>query len=691
MLGLNNMKIGKKLVILPLVSIILLVILAIFSYNALNKQKNAIDYIKKVNVEIVQVNGDILADMRLLNSSLYRVFNLYTANFDPNKIQLEVDNLKLLADSLEKRISKMLKTLKTKKSPYIQTYLDIEKEYKNYKQTAYDGLDMVDFDVSTGFMLFAGADDIFLRMNKNLIKFRNSTNKKIVKNQNISATDAESTIKLLFILVIFTLILLSVITVIVSNSIKLPLKTFQVGLLEFFKYLNRENNNVSLLNDNSNDEIGDMAKLVNLNINSIQLSIEEDNRLINDAKSTMERVVRGSFDQKIQGHSSNQSLEAFKDSVNKMITATNSHFNKINSILNQYSGYNYTNVLILDNIEKGGVFELLVTDINKLRDAITTMLVENKQNGLTLQSSSNELLNNIDGLSTASNEAAASLEETAAALEEITANISNNTQSVIKMATYGNDVKNSVNQGQELANKTTLSMDEINIEVNAISDAISVIDQIAFQTNILSLNAAVEAATAGEAGKGFAVVAQEVRNLASRSAEAANEIKALVSNATSKANNGKLISDEMIEGYTHLNESITKTLNMIDDVQNASKEQQNGIVQINSAITTLDHQTQQNASVALHTKEIATQTQTIAHEIVDDSNEKEFIGKDNIKSRSNDEVKSIERRNSNKSNQYEGLEKRKRPSIKTNTNQIRKKESISPIVSNNSGDEWASF
>ena len=691
MLGLNNMKIGKKLVILPLVSIILLVILAIFSYNALNKQKNAIDYIKKVNVEIVQVNGDILADMRLLNSSLYRVFNLYTANFDPNKIQLEVDNLKLLADSLEKRISKMLKTLKTKKSPYIQTYLDIEKEYKNYKQTAYDGLDMVDFDVSTGFMLFAGADDIFLRMNKNLIKFRNSTNKKIVKNQNISATDAESTIKLLFILVIFTLILLSVITVIVSNSIKLPLKTFQVGLLEFFKYLNRENNNVSLLNDNSNDEIGDMAKLVNLNINSIQLSIEEDNRLINDAKSTMERVVRGSFDQKIQGHSSNQSLEAFKDSVNKMITATNSHFNKINSILNQYSGYNYTNVLILDNIEKGGVFELLVTDINKLRDAITTMLVENKQNGLTLQSSSNELLNNIDGLSTASNEAAASLEETAAALEEITANISNNTQSVIKMATYGNDVKNSVNQGQELANKTTLSMDEINIEVNAISDAISVIDQIAFQTNILSLNAAVEAATAGEAGKGFAVVAQEVRNLASRSAEAANEIKALVSNATSKANNGKLISDEMIDGYTHLNESITKTLNMIDDVQNASKEQQNGIVQINSAITTLDHQTQQNASVALHTKEIATQTQTIAHEIVDDSNEKEFIGKDNIKSRSNDEVKSIERRNSNKSNQYEGLEKRKRPSIKTNTNQIRKKESISPIVSNNSGDEWASF
>ncbi|WP_226809460.1 methyl-accepting chemotaxis protein, partial [Aliarcobacter butzleri] len=79
-------------------------------------------------------------------------------------------------------------------------------------------------------------------------------------------------------------------------------------------------------------------------------------------------------------------------------------------------------------------------------------------------------------------------------------------------------------------------------QVNAINEAIGVIDNIAFQTNILSLNAAVEAATAGEAGKGFAVVAQEVRNLASRSAEAAHEIKAIVENATIKANEGKNIT-----------------------------------------------------------------------------------------------------------------------------------------------------
>ena len=122
-------------------------------------------------------------------------------------------------------------------------------------------------------------------------------------------------------------------------------------------------------------------------------------------------------------------------------------------------------------------------------------------------------------------------------------------------------------------------MDEINNQVHLINDSILVIDQIAFQTNILSLNAAVEAATAGEAGKGFAVVAAEVRNLASRSAEAAKEIKAIVENATSKANQGKDIANNMIDGYKQLNQNISQTINLISDIEMSSKEQLSGIEQ----------------------------------------------------------------------------------------------------------------
>ncbi|WP_416276516.1 methyl-accepting chemotaxis protein [Poseidonibacter lekithochrous] len=191
-------------------------------------------------------------------------------------------------------------------------------------------------------------------------------------------------------------------------------------------------------------------------------------------------------------------------------------------------------------------------------------------------------------------------------------------------------VINSAKEGQELAFKTNYAMDEINEQVSAIKDSISVIDQIAFQTNILSLNAAVEAATAGEAGKGFAVVAQEVRNLANKSTEAAKEIKHLVASANLKTNEGKTIANDMIEGYSCLNTDIDKTIDIINDVANTSKEQQIGIVKINDAVRILEEQIQANTEVSSQANSIAEKTSLIANTIVDTANEKDFEGKDSI-------------------------------------------------------------
>lgn len=167
-------------------------------------------------------------------------------------------------------------------------------------------------------------------------------------------------------------------------------------------------------------------------------------------------------------------------------------------------------------------------------------------------------------------------------------------------------------------------MNEINEQTTAIAESITVIDQIAFQTNILSLNAAVEAATAGEAGKGFAVVAQEVRNLASRSAEAAKEIKELVENATVKTDTGKKNADQMINGYSILNENINKTTQLISQIESASNEQKQGIEQINDAVAKLDTRTQENANVANHTHQISTNTSNIAKNIIDNVSTKQF-------------------------------------------------------------------
>jgi len=423
---------------------------------------------------------------------------------------------------------------------------------------------------------------------------------------------------------LFFLLITIVILYLFLNKILSPLNDFQSGLLSFFAYLNRETSQVNTLDSNTNDEFGDMAKIVNENIQKTKSLLDQDQQLMEEAKIVINKVKRGWYSQHIESNTNNASLNAFKNDVNTMIKTTKKHFSTINKTLNQYTHYDYTQELVLEDIEKDGILETLTIDINKLRNSINEMLTNNKRNGLTLQSSANSLMDNVDVLSTASNNTAASLEETSASLEEITETINNNTSNVVSMSLYANELINSANEGEELATQTTLSMDDINTHIYEINEAISVIDQIAFQTNILSLNAAVEAATAGESGKGFAVVAQEVRNLASRSSEAANEIKKLVENATNKANNGKNIADKMISGYHNLIQNISKTLTLIKDIEASSKEQQSGIEQINHAVTTLDTQTQKNANVSLKTKEIANNTLHLATTVVEDTQKKKF-------------------------------------------------------------------
>ena len=403
------------------------------------------------------------------------------------------------------------------------------------------------------------------------------------------------------------------------------LTTLESYLKDEINYLPEIDFSSSKMNRNIKEKLESIFEIINH-------KQDEELQIFGELLLVTEKIANGNFDDRIHHlNTSNNRLNYVAKTINILVDNLKKNFDLVSKVLIEYGNSNYTNKLDSSLVIED--FKLVFEGVNSLQKTITEMLIENKSNGLTLDESSNILLENVDKLNISSNEAAASLEQTAAALEEITSNIRNNTQNIGKMSGYSNNVTTSVNNGEKLANQTTIAMEEINVQVNSINEAISVIDQIAFQTNILSLNAAVEAATAGEAGKGFAVVAQEVRNLASRSAEAAREIKTIVGNATSKANEGKEIARNMIDGYKELNENILKTMNLISDIEMSSKEQLLGIEQINSAVTQLDQQTQQNAMVASQTHNVAILTDQIAKLVVSNANTKEFTGKDFVKSK----------------------------------------------------------
>jgi len=355
----------------------------------------------------------------------------------------------------------------------------------------------------------------------------------------------------------------------------------------------------------------------------VKADLKQDEIVINETNDILQKTASGFFVYEVTATASNPHVEAMKSNLNFMIKTMKVTLDKINLTLRNYSQSKYD--YQIDDKGIYGDLGSVTAGIKLVGNNTSEILAMIMNTGEQLNKSTHTLTDASSGLSSSSNTQAASLEETAAALEEITSKMKINTQTTTQMSQLASDLTISASEGETLALSTSQAMEQIANEVSAINEAIEVIDQIAFQTNILSLNAAVEAATAGEAGKGFAVVAQEVRNLASRSAEAANEIKSLVEKAITKASSGKNISLNMISGYKKLNDNISNTTHLINEVSTSTQEQQNAIIQINDAITNLDQATQRNSNVANDISTLSTHIDTMSNKLVSAASKANFL------------------------------------------------------------------
>ena len=258
----------------------------------------------------------------------------------------------------------------------------------------------------------------------------------------------------------------------------------------------------------------------------------------------------------------------------------------------------------------------LLAALKQMNDSLVKVVGNVRQASDSISTGSTEIAAGNQDLSARTEQQASALEQTAASMEELGATVRQNADNAKQANQLAQSASTVAVRGGDAVGQVVQTMKGINESSRKIADIISVIDGIAFQTNILALNAAVEAARAGEQGRGFAVVASEVRSLAQRSADAAKEIKALISASVERVEQGTVQVDQAGATMTEVVSSIKRVTDIMAEISAASAEQSAGVAQVGDAVTEMDKTTQQNAALVEQSAAAAESLKTQAQQLV---------------------------------------------------------------------------
>jgi methyl-accepting chemotaxis protein len=314
----------------------------------------------------------------------------------------------------------------------------------------------------------------------------------------------------------------------------------------------------------------------------------------NEVADIVSAATLGDLSQRLAMGGKSGFFASLSEGLNQLLDNTQTALTATSAVLGKVAQGDLTQTIDADF---SGIFGQLKDDTNATIERLREVVAQIKASAEAINTASQEIAAGNSDLSSRTEQQASSLEETSSSMEELNSAIKQNTESAEHASTLAKRSSEIGARGGEAVQKVVSTMELIQTSSKKIADIIGVIDSIAFQTNILALNAAVEAARAGEQGRGFAVVATEVRNLAQRSAEAAKEIKGLITTSNARVDEGVVQAGEAGETIDEVVTTFELVSGLVQEIMAAGREQSSGVDQVTQAISQMDEVTQQNAAL----------------------------------------------------------------------------------------------